>query len=686
VKRAHCLLGLPLLLASGGCTKDSYVVGALCSAVASCSQGAGGNGNGGAGTGGVAGGPIAGGGSAGAATVDGLALDLTGSGVERLPQALLDTAPDHFLIGNDGTPTSWVARVGASFDVADAAALALGEPSPFADPGSVLSHAGAVTFMQDSVWADTSAGALALEAVFRGEPGAVLLSQRDARGGLEWSLDGSGRSVLRLSSGPSEIVATSPVLVADAWHHCLALFDAGQGVAQMFCNGQAGDTASIPNDFSVAPSQAPATLGSAAPARLTWAELASWRRASWGAPGAWADVARERFARLVGTYAEGAKQPLPFAEMRASGAYIDMSPSAAPELRRLHPVGQHWPRIVCRPTADSPRLCGLLVEASSSQQVAPSAFTLDNWDAAELALADASATGPTGAATLFALTPSASVAEHSLELAVPFAPGPAVFAFFARAGSAHLIRAEVVGGASATFDLSGPSVIDSSGGLVTAAEPWGNGLVRLSYSFDVNPGPGRLRLTLLNDAAEAVFAGDGSVAAQVGDAALSFRSFSTPLPTFGTIEQADRLIYAAQGGNLPQTSELTFSAEAWLPAAPLLADAAILNINAATRGDQQINLFVPAPAGAAQFLGQQGNATPWLVPSSVLLTDGKLHTLTASVRAGNRSASLTVDGTSVTGKVTSAFDTSTLDRIEIGIAATSGPLTGIVRHVLITPP
>jgi len=685
VKGLRLLLVLPLFLAGNGCTNDSYVVGALCSAVGSCAP-AGGTGTGGTAAGAAGGGTgaSAGGGSAGTASVVGLALDLTGSGVERLPQQLQGIAADHFLIAGDATPASWTARVGANFEIAAKAALALGEPSPFADPGNVLSHAGAVTFTSDSVWADTSLGALALEAVFRGEPGAVLLSQSDAQGGLEWSLDGSGRAVLRFDSGTSEVVATSPVLVADAWHHCLALFDAGQGVAQMFCNGQAGDTVSVPNGFRVAPSRAPASLGSAAAARLSWAQLASWRAASFSAYGAWTGVARERFARLVGTYAEGAKDPLPFAEMRASGAYIDMSPSDAPERRRLHPVGQHWPRIVCRPTADSPRACGLLVEAASSQQIAPAAFTLDNWAGAEVTLAAAAAAGPTGAATLFALTPSTRAAPHSLELAVPFAAGPAVFAFFARAGSAHLLRAEVVGGASATFDLSGPSVVDSTSALVSAAEPWGDGLVRLSYSFKVDPGPGSLRLTLLSDASTTAFAGDGSVAAQVGDAALSFRSYSTPLPTFGTIEQPDHLMYPASSGNLPQGSDLSFSAEVWLPAAPLLTDAAVLNVNFAAGNNQQISLFLPAPTRVARFSATQGTTSSWLVSGAESLTDGKLHALVAKV--GAKKASLTVDAATVTGEA-KAFDTSVLDRIEIGASlAGGGPLTGLVRHVRIAPP
>jgi hypothetical protein len=208
--------------------------------------------------------------------------------------------------------------------------------------------------------------------------------------------------------------------------------------------------------------------------------------------------------------------------------------------------------------------------------------------------------------------------------------------------------------------------------------------VRLSYSFDVNPGAGRLRLTLLNDASATAFAGDGSIAADVGDVALSFRSFSTPLPTFGAIQQFDHLVYPAGNGNLPEGSDLSFSAEVWLPAAPLLADAAVMNVNFATRSDQQINLFVSPQAGAAQFEGLQGPTTAWQLSSSQALNDGNLHALVASV--GPKSASLTVDGTSVTGKA-APYDTSLLDRIEIGIATnSSGPLTGIVRHLRIAPP
>jgi hypothetical protein len=188
-----------------------------------------------------------------------------------------------------------------------------------------------------------------------------------------------------------------------------------------------------------------------------WAELARWQAAGWGPRGAWADVARERFARLVGTYAVGAQEPLPFAEVRASGAYVDMSPGDAPELRRLHPVGEHWPRIVCRPTADSARTCGLLVEASSSQPIAAEAFTLDRWAATELSVAAESGAGPSGKNTLFALTASPTSAEHTLAIDAPLADGPAVLAVFARAGRQRLLRAEVVGVASVTFDLANAS-------------------------------------------------------------------------------------------------------------------------------------------------------------------------------------------------------------------------------------
>jgi hypothetical protein len=616
----------------------------------------------------------------------GLHLDLMGSGVERLPQSLFEQQPVHFLIANDATQTAWDARVGVGFDVVATAALQIAEPGPFADAGRVLSHSGAVTFSaDDDTWANTSAGALALEVVFRGEPGATLLSQRDANAGLLLSLDAQGGLHLELDAGAQQITVSSQPLVSDAWHHCLALFDASQSAAQMICNGQAAAVVNVPSGFAVGPIAAATELGSTGAARVHWAQLASWQAAAWGPRGAWTDLARERFARLVGTYAAGSFEPLPFAEVRASGAYIDMTPSDAPELRRLHPVGEHWPRVVCRPTNDTARSCGLLVEVSSSRLVPEQDFTLDNWNASELTLTAASAVGPTDANTLFALTPSATAVEHSIELNTPVGDGPAVLSFFARAGSARLIRAEVGAAAGATFDLATLTVSDDQGALVSGAESWGDDLVRASFSFDVNPGQEVLHLAILDDNGAAAFAGDGSIAAYVGNVELRFRSYSTPLPTFGTIQQADHLVYPAGNGNLPPGSAFEVSAEIWLPDTPLVADAAIFNANFAARYDQQINLFIPPQDATPQFWGLQGTTTHWNFSSPVAVNDGVLHRITASV--GATGATLGVDDQISNAAMATPYDLSGLDRVEIGTSAnSSGPLTGLIRNLHISPP
>jgi hypothetical protein len=615
----------------------------------------------------------------------GLDLDLTGSGVERLPQVLLGEMPTHFLIADDATTVTWDARVGTGFDVAAPASLTLAEPGPFADPGDVLSHSGASAFTANSNWAETSAGALALEVVFRAEPGATLLSQRGANGGLLLSVDAQGGLDLNLDSGAQQITIASQPLVADAWHHCLMLFDLTQTAAQMICNGQAGTVVNVPAGFAVAANPTAATLGDTAAARVHWAQLARWQATSWTPRGAWTDLARERFARLVGTYAAGSFEPLPFAEVRASGAYIDMTPSDAPELRRLHPVGEHWPRVVCRPTNDTARSCGLLIEASSSRLVPEQDFTLDNWNPSELTLTAASAEGPTGADTLLALTPSTANAEHSLELNTPVGEGPAVLSFFARAGSAHLIRAEAGAAAGATFDLATLTVSDDQGTLVSSAESWGNGLVRASFSFDVNPGQEVLRLAVLADDGSAAFAGDGSIAAHLGNVELRFRSYSTPLPTFGTIQQADHLVYPAGNGNLPPGSAFEVSAQIWLPDTPLVADVAIFNANFAAQYDQQINLFVRPADAAPQFWGLQGTTSLWNLASSVAVNDGTLHQVTASV--GPAGAILGVDDQVTTTPMATPYDLGGLDRVEVGISSnSSGPLTGIIRQLRIVPP
>ncbi len=684
------------LLAASSCTEDAYVIGKVCSAIGSCGATGGTTGNAGAGTGGggssgSSGVPDAGpngldAGNAGAAPMIGLNLDLTGSGVERLPQALFEQQPTHFLIADDATLTAWDARVGVGFNVVAAASLQLVEPGPFADAGRVLSHSGAVTFSaNDNTWADTSAGAIALEMVFRGEPGATLLSQQDANGGLLLSLDAQGQLDLDLDAGAQQITVSSLPLISDAWHHCLALFDATQSAAQMICNGQAGTVVTVPNGFVVGPVATVMELGSIATARVHWAQLASWQAPAWEPRGAWTDLARERFARLVGTYAAGSFAPLPFAEVRASGAYIDMTPSDAPELRRLHPVGEHWPRVVCRPTNDTARSCGLLIEVSSSRLVPEQDFTLDNWNASELTLTAASAAGPTNTDTLFALTPSATAAEHTVELSTPFGDGPAVLSFFARAGSAQLIRAEVGAVAGATFDLTTLAVSDEQGTLVSGVESWGDDLVRASFSFDINPGQDVLRLAVLADNGAAAFAGDNSIAAYIGDVELRFRSYSTPLPTFGTIQQADHLVYPAGNGNLPPGSAFEVSAEVWLPATPLVADSAIFNANFAAQYDQQINLFISPADGTPQFWGLQGNAASWTFASPIAVNDGSLHQITASV--GPMGATLGVDDQISNGPIATPYDLSSLDRVEVGTStSSSGPLTGIIRQLRILPP
>ncbi|HEX2878386.1 MAG TPA: hypothetical protein VHO25_02505 [Polyangiaceae bacterium] len=685
------ILGAWALVASS-CTEDAYVIGKLCGAIGSCPAAGGSAGSGGAAAGGggttstVDGGLVGPDASnAGSPATIGLHLDFSGSGAERLPQTLLGATPTHFLIAADATAATWDARVGTGFDVVAATALTLAEPGPFADLGDVLSHAGAIAFTADSSWAETSSGALALEVVFRGDPGATLLSQRDANGGLLLSLDAQGSLHLNLDTGAQQITISSQPLVADAWHHCLTLFDLSQTAAQMICNGQAGPVVNVPAGFVVATSAAAVSSGDSSAARVHWAQIARWQATSWGPRGAWTDLARERFARLVGSYAAGSFEPLPFAEVRASGAYIDMTPSDAPDLRRLHPVGEHWPRIVCRPTGDSARNCGLLIETSSSRLVPEQDFTLDNWNASEVSLTAASAIGPVGSDTLFALTPSTANAEHSFELSTPFGEGPAVLSFFARSGSASLIRAEVGTAAAATFDLTALSVSDEQGTLVSGVESWGDGLVRASFSFDINPGQDVLRLAILADDGSAAFAGNGSIAAHVGNVELRFRSYSTPLPTFGPIQQADHLVYPAGNGNLPPGSAFEVSAEIWLPNTPLVADAAIFNANFAAQYEQQINLFVPPQDATPQFWGLQGPATLWNLVSPVAVNDGNLHQITASV--GPSGATLGVDDQVSSDPDAIPLDLSGLDRIEVGIStSSSGPFTGIIRQLRILPP
>jgi hypothetical protein len=371
--------------------------------------------------------------------------------------------------------------------------------------------------------------------------------------------------------------------------------------------------------------------------------------------------------------------------MRSSGAYIDMSPVDTPELRRLHPVGAHWPRVVCRPAGNDPRLCGLLVEGASSRQIAAARFTLDQWNQAEVGVLRGPGLGAVGSSSLFGLAPSTTNGAHTLSFDLTFADGPAVLSLFARPVSGKLLRADVPGVASATFDVSKATVIDSSGTRVVSAEPWGDGLVRLSYSFDIAPGPGSLQLTLLADDGAAAFAGNGEVALEAGDVELRFRQFSTPLPMLEPIQAADLLVFPAGNGNFPAGGSFGIDAEFWLPAAPLIADVALVNANFATQYEQQINLFVIGPQRNVRFGSLLAKDRPWTVTdTSTMVTDGELHQVRATVANGE--ATLVVDGVTTRGDA-KPYDTSMLDRIEVGASKnSSGALTGILRHVSIAAP
>jgi hypothetical protein len=188
---------------------------------------------------------------------------------------------------------------------------------------------------------------------------------------------------------------------------------------------------------------------------------------------------------------------------------------------------------------------------------------------------------------------------------------------------------------------------------------------------------------LAEDGAEA-FPGDGAVAAHLGDVELRFRSYSAPLPTFGAIQRADQLIYPAGNGNLAGGPFFDFRAEIWLPNAPLLADAAIVNASFSDRFDQQINLFVSPARGALQFWGLQGDGAAWQLSHGAPVNDGRVHQVVAS--AGADGASLSVDGVRAEGPA-EPYDTSVLDRVQVGASVnSSGPLTGLVRRVLIATP
>lgn len=382
---------------------------------------------------------------------DDLVVGMEETGVARLPDGLeigggtVDWVLEYR--GQDATLDRWVAVAGP--DLVSSGASAVGLETPFTDD-TLAARAGTAAFSTDAL--EFSQAHYLVDVVFRSRASSPIVV------GADWRLS---RTDLELRFEVGSVTAIAPLAATDAWHHCTGW--ASQGRVGLVCNGQpASVSATAPGAFG----DRVEVVGDADVAYLAAAVSA----AGWGEDDL-VTASRQRFFSLTGVLPTNPVL-LPAPEFRASPAYLDLERNG---VRRLFPVGEHWPRVVCRA-----RGCGLLSESANLAGIFESEPS--QWLASGGTVDADAAPFIDGTSRFDALVPSAAAEPYTLTLTHGLGPGRYAISFFARAGGSDRIAFEIDGTGPVEYDLTTSAVIRSPAEALGAwAEDWGDGVVRCVY-------------------------------------------------------------------------------------------------------------------------------------------------------------------------------------------------------------
>ncbi|HVZ72279.1 MAG TPA: hypothetical protein VHJ20_07880 [Polyangia bacterium] len=648
------------------CTRNPYVVGAICPATA------------GGGAGVVP--PSCAGGGGGSPGVT-FAADLDRSGVSFLDGALAlpsgPMAPALRLRGESATTAAWPAEVGGTFAWKSGAT---GVEAPFTDGTRAVE-----TFLSEVTFTAPSAAVGALgnddvvfEVVLRGAAGATVASKSGAGGGWRFASDGTGALALTLDDGTGHVVhVTSEPLVPNAWAHCLFWASRG-GAARADCDGRMGVTSAAPALGALDVPGTTMAIGGGEDVEI--ALLAIYRAPAGGLGDAsgWLAIGRRRFAQLTGAAPRIAGgTALPAAGLRASAAWVDLQASAGAP-RRLFLVGPDWPRIACRTDVAGARGCGFLSEPDRARLVPaePSAWTADGLSVA--APAGVSAAFADGTSSMAGLVPTTDSSPHALSTTAAVGPAREVLSFFARAGASSFVGASAGTSARAIFDVGAGKVVSAPANVRATIEPWGAGIFRCAYAFDAAMGATTYTVEVLAGADGAPFVGDGATtSAFVTGLQLDVNVNYPGSPLAATAQAADQLTFVGDDGNLPTSSAVAISLRTQLAAGPRLTDQALVNLNRGGSYDDQVQLYVTGDKGQIGFWGISGKVTHWAFDHPALVADGATHAVLADWNA--TLAHVAVDGAPAMEMALVPNQSFGLDRIDVGFSGhSSGALGGLV--------
>jgi hypothetical protein len=626
-------------------------------------------------------------------------VGLDASGVSQLPVALtLPTGPVRpieRLRGETAMDSVWMADVGGELN-RSAATPTVGLEAPFTDDTLAVGLAATASSYVAPVGTTGALGAddFVIEVVLRAAAGATLFEKR--AGAVGWLLYGRDDGALALdvadsAQGPALELASAP-LVEGAWFHCLAWLSRRDG-GRIDCNTRAGSLVDVSALRDLDGASTLAAGGGAASARVALLAIYRVPRGGLGAAAGWGDIGARRFAALTGAGAVALGSAAPRPDLRDSPAYLDLQRSVGAS-RRLFLVGPEWPRVACRTDAANTHDCGYLSEPARTRFIPGDA---EGFAASEVVVQSSQAPFADGEPRMEALVPSTASAPHTLTTTSHFDAAHHVFSFFARAGAASRVAVSAGGFAAAVFDVAAGIVVSAPSGVDATIEPWGDGLFRSAYGFDASPGQTTYALQLLAPGAalptDAPFAGDGTTAAVFVAGLQADVGLRAPASLLAVDTQdADRLVFAANDGNLPASAAVSFGFRMIAPAAPRATDQPVLNLNRAGLAADDVQLFIVGTDGAAgasghlEYSGTAGGVRRWSIEHVILLADGQRHVIQGAWSATSAQVAVNgvVDSQPALVAAPPAFE---LDQIDVAFSALSTDhLEGLVAGLQISTP
>lgn len=572
-------------------------------------------------------------------------------------------SPTYVYRGHEASVATWTAHVGSNVSSASTGTdPTVDSYTPFTDTTceSVKFNAGKIYQAASNTIYDLANEDFVFELIFANvNADQTLLAKKAQAGsgtGYLFNTVSNGSSI-RLSMSGSGGGATPSVTLTQGlvWHHVMFFGDKSENSTNGclgYVNGSAGSGVNISGVGSLT-NTSTFTIGANSVSSTKWsshlAYAAMWKQSDWfpgGAsnPTAWAAVALERAARVMGVYPSRALGTAsPSTKTRATTGYVDRIVDSSTNERRVFLVGNNWIRVGRRrEDSGDGYLTGYLCEPSSTNLCLQSQTFQTTWTPNALSVAADGYTAPDGQSTADGLVSAAGSNDHHIFQSITLTAASHTFSVFAKRGSQDWIGLYIGGGVNngRAFNLASGTVgsLDLSSGTAVSGQitPFGNGWYRISATYTATAVATNHYIQLMDSDYDGSggdgyqYASDGTIGSYVWGAQVEAQATDTtyiPTTTASATRNADQLAFNLN--NYPGTSPVT-----------LFSQALMQNYNNSNTKRQLgigtgVNTIEHAESSGFGNSTGIATTTQWNISSASQISDGEIHSIRTVAETDN---------------------------------------------------